>query len=130
MKATDFPQTHTVAILGASDRPDRYAFLAVQMLLEKGHTALPIHPTLQEVLDIPVFPNLAALPDSTAIDTLTLYLGPARLEPLIPEILAARPKRVIFNPGTECPPLQAALDASGIPWIEACTLVLLRTGQF
>jgi predicted CoA-binding protein len=64
------------------------------------------------------------------VDTLTLYLAAERLEPLIPEILRLRPGRVIFNPGTESIAVQTALDAAGIPWQEACTLVLLRTGQF
>ena len=62
--------------------------------------------------------------------TLTLYVGPARLEPMIDSLVALKPGRVIFNPGTESPALQQALDTAGIPWEEACTLVLLRTGQF
>jgi hypothetical protein len=44
--------------------------------------------------------------------------------------VALNPRRVIFNPGTESAPLQQALDEAGIEWLEACTLVMLRTGQF
>lgn len=117
-----------VAVLGASDNPERYAYLAIEMLLEHGHCVLPIHPTLATVLGVPVFPSLAACP--APIDTLTLYIGSARLPSMAQEIIATAPKRVIFNPGTESPELQAALDAAGIPWEEACTLVMLRTGQF
>ncbi len=64
------------------------------------------------------------------VDTLTLYVGPARLEPQIAELLALAPGRVIFNPGTESKAFQAALDEAGIEWLEACTLVMLRTNQF
>jgi uncharacterized protein len=117
-----------VAVLGASDNPERYAYLAIEMLLAHGHSVLPIHPMLATVLGVPVYPSLAACP--TPIDTLTLYIGSARLPSMTQEIIAAAPKRIIFNPGTECPELQAALDAAGIPWEEACTLVMLRTGQF
>ena len=61
---------------------------------------------------------------------MTLYVGPQRLEPLIEQCLEAAPARVIFNPGTESGALQSRLDQAGIPWIEGCTLVMLRTGTF
>lgn len=118
----------TVVVLGASNQPERYSFLALQMLTEHGHRVIPVHPSLTEILGIPVRSSLGKVTEP--IDTLTLYLGPERLEKLIPEILELNPRRVIFNPGTESPALQAALTATAIPWIEACTLVLLRTGQF
>jgi predicted CoA-binding protein len=118
----------TVAVLGASDKPDRYSNMAVRMLLEYGHQVIPIHPALPEIEGLKVAANLGAI--STPVDTLTLYVAAERLEPLIPEILRLRPGRVIFNPGTESIAVQTALDAVGIPWQEACTLVLLRTGQF
>lgn len=120
--------SQTVVVLGASNQPERYSFLALQMLTENGHRVIPVHPSLTEILGIPVRSSLGKITEP--IDTLTLYLGPERLEKLIPEILELHPRRVIFNPGTESPALQAALTAAAIPWIEACTLVLLRTGQF
>ena len=64
------------------------------------------------------------------LDTVTVYVGPAQIEPMIAEIVAARPKRVILNPGTESSQLEAALEAAKIPFVEACTLVMLSTGQF
>jgi uncharacterized protein len=118
----------TVAILGASDKPDRYAYLALQLLLEKGHQVLPVNPSLQHIDHIPVLPNLAAI--QQPVHTLTLYVAGARLASMAQEILDLNPGRVIFNPGTESPILQSALTAAGIPWQEACTLVMLKTGQF
>jgi hypothetical protein len=41
-----------------------------------------------------------------------------------------QPKRVIFNPGTENPALMQQLAADGMEVEEACTLVMLHTGQF
>jgi predicted CoA-binding protein len=117
----------TVAVLGASDNPERYSHQAVLLLQEHGHHVLPVHPALGSIAGLPVANNLANLPP---VDTLTLYVGAARLPAMAEEIVRLRPGRVIFNPGTESPKLQAALSAAGIPWQEACTLVLLRTGQF
>lgn len=117
-----------IAILGASDRPDRYAHRAFVSLRESGHTPVPVHPRLGEIEGVPVVAGLGEI-DGT-IDTLTLYVNPGISEALAEEILALRPGRVIFNPGTESPKLAGMLEEAGIPTLEACTLVLLATGQF
>lgn len=118
----------TVVVLGASADPERYAYRAVALLKEHGHRVIPVHPALEEVQGIPVVRKLEEIGER--VDTLTLYVGSARLAALIPAMVGLRPGRVIFNPGTESAEVAAALDAAGIPWEEACTLVMLRTGQF
>ena len=77
---------------------------------------------------VPVVTDLDAIDEP--VDTLTLYVNPAVGESQARAIVDLRPGRVIFNPGTESKALQARLDEAGIPWEEACTLVLLGTGQF
>jgi uncharacterized protein len=122
------PKPQTVAVLGASNNPERYAYLAVKLLQEHGHRVIPVNPALAEISGLPVAKSLGDLTEP--VDTLTLYVGAARLPAMVAEILSLKPGRVILNPGTESPELQSALDSAGIPWQEACTLVLLRTGQF
>lgn len=117
-----------VAVLGASSKPDRYSYQAVKLLAEKGHTVFPVHPALAAVDGVPVFKHLADIP--APIHTLTMYVGPDRSNALASAILGARPKLVIFNPGSENPALEGQLQAADIEVIHACTLVLLRTGQF
>lgn len=121
-------RVQTVVVLGASADPERYAYRAVELLGGHGHRVIPVHPALEEVQGIPVVRKLEEIGER--VDTLTLYVGAARLAALIPAMVGLRPGRVIFNPGTESPEVAAALDAAGIPWEEACTLVMLRTGQF
>ena len=77
---------------------------------------------------IPVMKSLATIAEP--VHTLTLYVGPERSQGMVEDIVALRPGRVIFNPGTESPALEERLTAVGIPHERACTLVLLRTGQF
>ena len=117
-----------VAILGASQKSERYSYKALQMLLENNHAVFPVHPTLDEIEGHKVYASLADINEK--IDTLTVYVGPNWIETAIPAIVALKPGRVILNPGTESELLKGALDRAGIPWLEACTLVLLRTGQF
>jgi hypothetical protein len=117
-----------VAILGASEKPDRYAYKAFQMLKEYGHVPVPVSPNLKSLESMPVVSSLKEI--SEPIDTLTMYVGPAISTRLQNEILSLKPKRVIFNPGSENPSLERELEKSGIQVMEACTLVLLRTNQF
>ena len=117
-----------VAILGASNKPERYSYQAVVLLAEKGHTVFPVHPAMAEIDGHATFKRLADIPSPR--HTLTMYVSPAHSTGMADEIIAANPTRVLFNPGTENPALEEKLSGAGINVLRACTLVLLRTGQF
>jgi predicted CoA-binding protein len=120
--------SQTVAILGATPKEDRFANRAMRMLLSHGHRVIPVNPAFQEVLAHPCKASIAEIDEP--IDTVTMYVGPARSEPLIAEIIAAKPRRIIFNPGAENPDLATAARAAGIEVVEGCTLVMLQSGTF
>ena len=122
------PSAETVAILGASPKPDRYAYKAFELLREYGHRPLPINPAFDEIRGEKCYPKISDAPGP--IDTVTLYLGEARSNPLIEEIVNAKPRRIIMNPGAENNALAAKAEEAGIEVVEDCTLVMLRTGQF
>lgn len=117
-----------VAILGASDKPDRFAYKAFQMLKEYGHRPVPVSPKMTNLEGTPVVASLKQVAEP--VDTLTMYVGPERSTALREEILALRPRRVIFNPGSENAELAQALQSSGVDVVEHCTLVMLREGSF
>lgn len=127
MKSTHPDERHIV-VLGASNKPMRYSNQAIRLLLEKGYRVTPVHPRLEVIEGLPVAANLQAV--EHPVDTLTLYVGPQRLESLIEQVIDLKPGRVIFNPGTESEDLMQRLERAGIQWLEACTLVLLRIGTF
>ncbi len=118
-----------VAVIGASPKQDRYSNKAIRMLAEYNHNPIPVAPKHETIEDRKVYHQLSEIPEK--IDTVTLYLGPARQsEPIIQEIISVAPKRVIFNPDTENKEAAEQLKAAGIEVVEACTLVLLRTNQY
>lgn len=117
-----------VAILGASPDRNRYAYKAFELLRAYGHTALPVNPTLDAIDGVPVAHRLADV--AAPIDTVTVYMRPTLSEPLAEAIIAAKPRRVIFNPGAESPRLKARLETAGIRVQWECTLVLLRSGRY
>jgi predicted CoA-binding protein len=117
-----------VAVVGASNKPDRYSYKAVMLLREKGHTPYPVHPHIQEIEGIPVHPSLLAVP--AAIDAISVYLSPQNQRSIEADMLKSGARRVIFNPGAENQDLAERLAQAGIAVENACTLVLLKTGQF
>ena len=117
-----------VVVLGASPKPERYSNKAVRLLAEKGYRVIPVHPVAESIEGLAVSRRLADI--CGEIHTLTLYVSPEKSSALLGEIVGLNPQRVVFNPGTENPELRAELQSRGIQTQEACTLVLLNTGQF
>ncbi len=117
-----------VAVVGASPKENRYSYKAMKLLEEKGHNPIPVAPVRKEILGRKVYPSLIAVPDK--IDTITLYVGPARQHSILDDAIRIKPRRIIFNPGTENPIEYNRLKEAGIEVIVACTLVMLCTGQF
>jgi uncharacterized protein len=117
-----------VAVLGASNKPDRYSYKAVMLLQEMGHSVYPVHPAIPLIEGIPAYSALRDIP--APVDVVTVYLSPANQEKVSDDLVRLRPQRVIFNPGAENPALAERLQAVGVEVLNACTLVMLRTGQF
>ena len=117
-----------VAVIGASDKPDRYSYQAVMLLQEKGHTVFPVHQRIASIEGLSVYPSIKEIKES--IDTISMYVAADISTKLADDIVAKHPRRIIFNPGAENPLLNDKLKKAGIQSIEACTLVMLRTNQF
>lgn len=114
-------------VIGASDNPARYSYLAVNRLRSKGHPVVAIGRKQVTVADVAVETEKKAFP---GVDTVTLYLSPGLQKEYYDYILSLHPKRIIFNPGTENRELAKLAETHGIKSLDACTLVLLSTGQY
>ena len=114
-------------VLGASDNPARYSYLALNRLRSYGHPVEAIGRRIVQVADVMVHTDKPAL---EGVDTITLYLSPVHQREYYDYILSLHPKRIIFNPGAENEELAELAVANNIYPLEACTLVLLSTGQY
>lgn len=117
-----------VLILGASTKPHRYSYKAMRSLLGTGHEVVLVSPKYDEIEGRKCYRDLSEVQE--AIDGITMYVGAKVSSTLIQDIVALKPKIVIFNPGSENPELYKALEKNGIRHVEACTLVLLNSDQF
>jgi uncharacterized protein len=116
-------------IVGATDNPERYAYRAADLLQAKEIPFIPIGIKKGMVFGKEIV-DLRQKPSLTGIHTITLYLGLQNQTEWVDYLIALQPKRIIFNPGTENPLFFSKAKAAGIEVLEACTLVMLTTGQF
>jgi predicted CoA-binding protein len=114
-------------VIGASDNPERYAYKAVLSLQKHGFDVYPVGLRKGVINGIQIHSD-KPLPEN--IDTVTLYVSPANQTFWYNYILSLKPKRIIFNPGTENKEFEAQAQKQGIETVEACTLVMLSIGVF
>ena len=114
-------------IIGATTKPERYAYKAAHKLVQNGHPIINVGVKKGDVADQPIEKPEQIHSD---IDTITLYVNPDNQKDLYDYILETKPKRIIFNPGTENSELAEKAKEKGIETLEACTLVLLSIGEY
>ncbi len=114
-------------VLGASPNPARYSYLAVHRLRAHQHPVVAIGKRKGTILDVPILTDHPPLQD---VNTITVYLNANNQKQYYDYIFSLHPKRIIFNPGAENDELAKAAADQGIQPIEACTLVMLSTGQY
>ena len=114
-------------VLGASDNPSRYSYLAIHRLRQYGHPVIAIGRKNTRVSDVPVTKEHII---EEGVDTVTLYLNPKHQREYYDYILSLKPQRIIFNPGAENEELANLAAKQGIDTKEACTLVMLATNQY
>ncbi len=117
----------TTLVLGASTNPDRYSYKAAMMLTEYGHPIKLVGLRPDSLLGQKISTENYAYPN---IDTITVYVGERNHKAWLETILGSNPRRIILNPGAEGTELSRLAQEAGIEVIEACTLVMLRIGQY
>jgi predicted CoA-binding protein len=115
-------------IVGATN-PSRYAYFAAKMFAERGSEFIPIGIKKGELFGREIL-DLRSKPELKDIHTITLYIGPSHQEEWMEYLISLKPKRIIFNPGTENPDFFKSARGAGIEVLPACTLVMLSTSQY
>jgi predicted CoA-binding protein len=114
-------------VLGASANPGRYSYLAVNRLTSSNHPVVAVGKREGKIGPVEI---QTGRPNEQEVDTITLYLNPTNQQPYYEYILSLNAKRIIFNPGTENEELERMAAEKGIKTMQACTLVMLSTGQY
>ncbi len=116
-----------ILVIGASENTERYSNKAIKSLLRHNYHVAALGLRKGQVEGVPIDVDQ---PDYSDIDTVTMYLSVHNQAALYHYILSLKPRRIIYNPGAENRELEVLAEKAGIENVEACTLVLLSTGQF
>lgn len=119
-------KTHTL-VIGASENPQRYSNMAIRRLRSNK---IPVHALGLKKGKVEDVEIQTGHPDFSDIDTVTLYVGPQHQQEILEYVRSLKPRRVIFNPGTESSYFEDRLRNDGVEVLEACTLVMLGTHQY
>ena len=119
----------TTLLVGATTNPERYAFMAARLFDAKGMDFIPVGIKKGGLFGKDIL-ELQSKPQLENIHTVTLYLGPANQMEWMDYLIGLKPKRIIFNPGTENPEFYSKAEAAGIEVVPACTLVMLHSNQY
>ena len=114
-------------VLGASDNPARYSYLALKKLQAYHHPVIAIGKKKGKVGDVSIETDHVPV---DAVDTVTLYLNPQNQREYYDYLMEIKPNRIIFNPGTENDSLIKMAKENGIEPVLGCTLVMLSTGMY
>lgn len=114
-------------VIGGSVKPERFSNKAIRLLRAYGHPVVSVGLREGTVEDVDI---QTGEPGFDELDTVAMYVGPARQSVLIDYILSLDPKRIIFNPGTENSELESKARSQGIEVMQHCTLVMLNEGIF
>lgn len=115
-------------ILGASPNPERVSYDAIISLQIKK---IPVIAIGRKDYDLGYIKILREIPEDVGnIHTIALYMSSVHQKEFYDRILSIKPKRIIFNPGTQNPELESLAMEHGIEVVDGCLLVMLKTGQF
>jgi len=116
-----------VVVLGASPNPDRFSYKAVRRLIRYNHEVIAVGKRHGMIGETPI---VTTQPEIAGVHTVVMYLAPYHQGEIFDYVLSLRPKRVIFNPGTESPEFDEFLESYNIEVVHDCTLVMLANNRF
>src|SRR5689334_7511334 len=111
----------TVAVIGASNNRDKFGNKAVRAYLQQGHTVYPVNPKEATIEGLPVYKTILNVP--VRPDLVSVYLPPAVLLNVLPDIAAKGCDELWLNPGTESDEVLDVAEQLGLNVIQACSIV-------
>jgi len=116
-----------MVVLGASANPERYSYKAVRRLVSNRYDVVAIGKQKGFIGKIPVITEQVPLSN---VHTVLIYVAPINQSSIVDYVLSLRPKRVIFNPGTESPEFEDLLESYDVKVVHECSLVMIAMGRF
>ncbi len=76
----------TVAVVGMSNNPTRASFEVGDYLAKQGYRILPVNPTIERVLEVPVYKSLRDIEEH--VDVVDIFRRPEDVGPVVDDAIA------------------------------------------
>jgi uncharacterized protein len=118
-------EAKTIAVVGASPKPDRPSHGVMRYLLEQGYRVIPVRPRGDEVLGIPCVATLSELDEH--VDLVDVFRRPEHTPEVARQAVAIGAGALWLQLGIVSPEARAIAEAGGLDYVEdACTLIVHR----
>jgi uncharacterized protein len=118
-------ETRTIALVGASPRPERPSHGVMRYLLEQGYRVIPVRPHRSEILGVPCVASLRDIDEP--VDLVDVFRRPEFCPAVAEDAVAAGAKALWLQLGIVSPQARQIAESAGLEYVEnACTAVVHR----
>lgn len=114
-RVEEFLAGRTIALVGATDKPEKWGYKIFRHLAALGYEVLPVHPAVSEIDGAKVHPGLRDLPKMP--DGVSIVVPPPATEETVRLAKELGIRRAWMQPGAESEAAIAFCDANGLSCI-------------
>jgi predicted CoA-binding protein len=116
-------ETKTIALVGASPRPERPSNSVMRYLLAQGYRVIPVRPHRTEILGIPCVDSVTDIEEP--VDLVDVFRRAEFCPEVAEQAAAAGAKALWLQLGIISPEARAIAERAGMEYVEnACTAVV------
>ena len=116
-------EAHTIALVGASPRPERPSHQVMRYLLEQGYRVIPVRPNRTQILGVSVAHSLADIEEP--IDLVDVFRRAEFCPAVAEEAVAVGAKALWLQLGIVSPEAREIAEAGGLDYVEnECTAIV------
>jgi len=118
-------ETRTIALVGASPKPERPSNRVMRYLLAEGYRVIPVRPHRVEILGIPCVDSVTDIEEP--VDLVDVFRRAEFCPEVAEQAAAAGAKALWLQLGIVSPESRAIAERAGMDYVEnACTAIVHR----
>jgi predicted CoA-binding protein len=112
----------SIAVVGLSPKPHRPSHQVALYLMEAGYTIIPVNPGHDELLGLPCYPSLRAIP--LQVDMVDIFRRPEAILTIVEDAVAIGARFIWMQEGIVNEEASAIAEAAGLSVVmDRCTKI-------
>jgi predicted CoA-binding protein len=106
----------TIAVVGASNDPEKYSHEVASYLMEQGYRIIPVNPSEEEVLGERAYDTVDQIPEQ--VDVVDVFLPPEKTPEIAEDAVQAGAKALWLQEGIENEQTRQIAEEGGLAYVE------------